>query len=251
VEFLKVNTEWELEKITPDNIVGYFDVLVNLAATTNPVQAMVDPAEALRNNGLIIYDLFGANFGRLIHVSTAEVYGALVRGMATITSPLNPDNPYAIAKAAQEHLIGFYAAQTGKLTTILNIMNVFGKYQPENKLFKVALKNIQDGEAMHGDPFMTRQFVHADEVANAIMALCTVYELEPKYHLAGGQELTIAQFVNKIADVVGKPYPMWKGFDELRPGHSGRYAMSSHLPINYVVRKTLDQYIEQTVNELT
>src|SRR4030095_12153928 len=70
------------------------DALVNFAAPSHVDRSILAADEFLKTNVLGVRVLLEAvrslRVGRMLHVSTDEVYGSIARGAATETSPLQP-----------------------------------------------------------------------------------------------------------------------------------------------------------------
>ena len=79
---------------------------------------------------------------RFVHISTDEVYGEIAQGKFTENSPLQPNSPYASAKAAADLMIKA-AVRTFQLPAIiLRPSNNYGPWQyPEKFLPVIQLLN--------------------------------------------------------------------------------------------------------------
>ena len=85
-------------------------------------------------NLLEIFRKFSKNYKtRLIHISTDEVYGDILKGRSNESFPFRPSSPYAASKAGSDHLISSYV-RTFKIPAIVtNCSNNYGpKQHPEN-----------------------------------------------------------------------------------------------------------------------
>ena len=69
--------------------------------------------------------------GKLIHISTDEVYGDIVKGRTSESYPYKPSSPYAASKAASDHLVSSYI-RTYKIPAI--ITNCSNNYGPNSIL---------------------------------------------------------------------------------------------------------------------
>ena len=69
---------------------------------------------------------------RLIHISTDEVYGDVLKGRSTETWPYKPSSPYAASKASLDRIFSYF--RTFNLPVIVtNCSNNYGPRQhPEN-----------------------------------------------------------------------------------------------------------------------
>jgi dTDP-glucose 4,6-dehydratase len=79
------------------------DAVVNFAAETHVDRSITSAAEFVRSNVTGVQVLLDAcrdaGVGRIVHVSTDEVYGSIATGAWTEESAISPNSPYAAAKA--------------------------------------------------------------------------------------------------------------------------------------------------------
>ena len=88
-----------------------------------------------------------------MHVSTDEVYGSIAAGSWTEDSPLDPNSPYAAAKAGGDLLALAYARTHGLDVSITRCCNNYGPYQYPEKVIPLFATNLieqQAGPAVRG-----------------------------------------------------------------------------------------------------
>jgi len=79
---------------------------------------------------------------RLIHISTDEVYGDVLKGRSKEIDPYKPSSPYSASKAASDHLVSSYI-KTFKIPAIVtNCSNNYGPRQHPEKLIPKLIYNI-------------------------------------------------------------------------------------------------------------
>lgn len=167
------------------------------------------------------------------YFSTDEVFGpALGEKLFTEDERHKPTNPYSASKSAAEVICQGYE-NTYKIPLIItNLMNVFGERQHPEKFIPKCINHVLNGEKIyiHSYPDLkragTRFYIHARNVAAAILFLMDHAKIGEKYNITGEQEvdnLTLAQFVAKV---VGKPliYELTDCHSD-RPGHDLRYGL--------------------------
>lgn len=85
-----------------DLVPGY-DTVVNLATETHVNLSIRGDADFVTSNvtgvQVLLDACLAAGVPRVVHVSTDEVYGSIATGSWTESSPLDPNSPYAAAKA--------------------------------------------------------------------------------------------------------------------------------------------------------
>ena len=79
---------------------------------------------------------------KLIHISTDEVYGDILKGRSNENYPYKPSSPYAASKASSDHLVYSYV-RTYKIPAIVtNCSNNYGPKQHPEKLIPKLIYNI-------------------------------------------------------------------------------------------------------------
>ena len=84
----------------------------NLAAESHVDRSIDSPTDFIQSNIVDLYYLlenfknFSKEFNtKLIHISTDEVYGDVLKGRSSESYPYKPSSPYAASKAASDHLV--------------------------------------------------------------------------------------------------------------------------------------------------
>lgn len=114
----------------------------------------------------------------------------------------------------------------------VNVMNAFGERQHVEKFIPMTIKNILHGNKVliHSYPNKERAgsrfYIHARNIAEAVLFLTKKGELGEKYNIVGEKEVDNLELAQFIANVVGKPlnYEM-VDFHSKRPGHDLRYSL--------------------------
>ena len=110
--FIKANIN-DQKKVL--NILNKFkpDGIFNLAAETHVDRSIDGPKEFFYSNTLGVFNLLEAfkkynkikNNSKLIHISTDEVYGDILKGRSSEIWPYKPSSPYAASKASSDHIV--------------------------------------------------------------------------------------------------------------------------------------------------
>ena len=79
---------------------------------------------------------------KLIHISTDEVYGDILRGRSKEDDAYKPSSPYAASKAASDHLVTSYIRTYKVPAIVTNCSNNFGPRQHPEKLIPKIIYNI-------------------------------------------------------------------------------------------------------------
>jgi dTDP-glucose 4,6-dehydratase len=181
------------------------------------------------------------NLKRFIYFSTDEVFGPAPEGIKYKENDrYNSTNPYSATKAGGEELAVAYENTYGLPIYITHTMNVFGERQHPEKFIPMCIRKARDGETItiHSDPTKTipgsRHYIHAEDVADAVLFLASKKFIEttyggakcPKFNIVGSEELNNLELAEIIAWAQDKPllYEL-VDFHSSRPGHDLRYAL--------------------------
>lgn len=164
-----------------------------LTATCEPTAELVASIDRRSGVRLIAFSSGGA------------VYGS---GPASFTeqSPLAPQTPYGVAKAAEELIYGLSGSTTS--VTILRCSTVFGRRHggsTTHGLIDIAIDRLSKGEPMHlfGDGESRRGYLFVDDLAQIAWSLASTSSSAAVYNVCSGQHLTARQAVLVTADALG------------------------------------------------
>ena len=164
------------------------------------------------------------------HFSTDEVYGDIGTGDHYETDILKPSNPYSAAKAAADMLVLAWARTYGINYVILRPTNNYGIGQYPEKLIPVAVKNLNRGRKirLHDQGKPIRNWLHADDTAEAVLAIIDSGNLNEIYNVAGGFEQENAETVKKIIKAYynSDDWKRYVDFSYKRVGQDVRYALN-------------------------
>lgn len=134
---------------------------------------------------------------------------------ALLTGPLEPTNEgYAIAKIAGLKLCEHYAKQYGKRFISAMPTNVYGpgdNFHPVDshviagmmRRFHEAVAAGLDEVTVWGSGQPRREFLHVEDLAEALVLLMDVYEEARFINVGTGEDHTIAELARMIAEVAG------------------------------------------------
>ncbi|WP_397543788.1 GDP-L-fucose synthase [Roseovarius salis] len=181
------------------------------------------PADFLYENLMIeaniIHAAHRAGVEKLMFLGSSCIYPKMaeqpMREEALLTGPLEPTNEwYAIAKIAGIKLCQAYRKQHGADFISAMPTNLYGpgdNYDLRNSHVLPALirKMVEAREAgdrevvMWGTGSPLREFMHADDLADALIFLMRHYSDAPHVNVGSGQEISIRALGEKIAAAAG------------------------------------------------
>lgn len=218
--------------------IGQVDYIFHLGAETHVDRSIDDPAPFVTAN--VVGTMQVLNFARtqnslkkFFYFSTDEVFGPAPNGVAYKEwDRYNSGNPYAAAKAGGEELCMAYGNTYKVPIVVTHCMNIFGERQHFEKYIPMVIRKVLDGETVvvHSDSSKkvpgSRYWIHARNVAAAVLFLVDKGTTQDKYNIVGEREVDNLQMAQFIAKVLGKKlnYEL-VDFHSSRPGHDLRYAL--------------------------
>jgi len=238
------------------------DYIINTAAESHVGNSIIDSEDFISSNIMGVRNLLDLvrnkpeNCNRrpiMFHFSTDEVYGDIVEGEHTEEHLLHPSNPYSAAKAAADMLVLAWARTYNVEYIILRPTNNYGIGQYPEKLIPLSVKNMMRGLKirLHNNGTPIRNWLHADDTAEAVMAIIDSGNVNEIYNVAGGFEQTNAETVRKIVSV-HHDTDDWKEFVDFsysRQGQDVRYALNDDKlrSLGWEPKKIFDEEIASIV----
>jgi dTDP-glucose 4,6-dehydratase len=172
--------------------------------------------------------------GKLVHISTDEVYGSLSHEDPPFseTTPYNPRNPYSATKAASDHLVRSYVNTHNIEAIVTNCSNNYGPRQHHEKFIPTVIRHIRNNTPVpvYGTGENVRDWLYVEDHCEALLEIGQHFKSGERYNIGGGHEVSNLEMVAMILDIMGKPinmYQSWINFVNDRKGHDFRYAMNA------------------------
>ncbi|MFL2876013.1 MAG: dTDP-glucose 4,6-dehydratase [Candidatus Pelagibacter sp.] len=244
------------------------DGIFNLAADTHVDRSIDNSFNFIKNNILGVYNLLEAlriykKKIKLIHVSTDEVYGNIIKPNRSDESfPYIPNSPYSASKASSDHLVNSYV-KTYKINAVIsNCSNNYGPRQFPEKLIPKIIYNIINNKTLpiYSKGKNSREWIYVDDHCEALLKLFFKGKIGEKYNIGSGINCSNIFIVKKILKTfknkkikIGKNVKIKYVKD--RPGHDFRYAINSRkiqknlkwkskMNLQKGISKTVDWYFE-------
>jgi len=239
------------------------DYVINTAAESHVGNSIINSDDFINSNVLGTKNLLELVRNRpqneggrpvFFHFSTDEVYGDISEGVHTEEDLLKPSNPYSASKAAADMLILAWARTYGIDYIILRPTNNYGIGQYPEKLIPLSIKNLNRGKKVRlhnmGEP--TRNWLHADDTAEAVMTIIDSGEKNQIFNIAGGFEQKNIVTIEKVIREYYKIYARWEEYIDLsynRVGQDVRYALddSKLRSLGWEPKKVFDEEIKSIV----
>jgi dTDP-glucose 4,6-dehydratase len=215
------------------------DYIVHMAAETHVDNSIKEPMKVITNNvnstvNILEWARTLQNLKIFFYFSTDEVFGpALGDTLYKEWDRHRPTNPYSASKSAAENICIAYENTYKIPLMIVNVMNAFGERQHVEKFIPLCIKKVLNDEMVyiHSYPNKidsgTRFYIHAQNIASAVLFLIQNGKIGEKYNISGEKEVSNLELAHLIADSMGKElkYEM-VDFHSSRPGHDLRYGLN-------------------------
>lgn len=205
------------------------DTVVNLAGSATPARAEVDRVSEFMELQTVQNILDAAQRSgvrHLVHVSSGgTVYGEAQQALISEDHATRPLSVHGVIKLAAEGLVSAFARNHGMQATVLRVANAYGSRQNTTRgqgLVGVLLRAVRSGEtiAIFGDGSAVRDYVHVDDVADAIIAALDAGAASGLYNVGTGSGHSVREVITMTETLAGRTINIeWRparGSDVLR-----------------------------------
>ena len=192
---------------------------------------------------------------KLIHISTDEVYGDIIKGRTKENYPYKPSSPYAASKASSDHLVYSYFATYGLPIIITNCSNNYGpKQHPEKLIPKIIYNIINDKDLpIYGDGKNSREWIYVADHCEALLQVFKKGRIGEFYNIGSNENINNLIICSKLFKAFKKIKLKSKSkikFIKDRPGHDKRYALNSNKiknEFNWKIKTNINEGLLKTV----
>ena len=237
--------------------------IFNLAAETHVDRSIDGPQNFIKSNIVGVFNLLEAfksysyknKKARLIHISTDEVYGDILKGRSHENYPYKPSSPYAASKAASDHLVSSYVRTYKIPALVTNCSNNYGPNQHPEKLIPKLIYNILNNKHLpiYGDGKNSREWIYVEDHCEALIKVWLKGKIGEFYNIGSGKNLNNIQICKNLISVAKKNINIGKNvkikFVKDRPGHDVRYALDSkkiEKKLNWKTKINFSKGLEKT-----
>ena len=215
--------------------------IFNLAAETHVDRSIDNPKNFIKSNILGTFNLLEAyklfskknNETKLIHVSTDEVYGDVLKGRSKENHPYKPSSPYAASKASSDHLVYSYIRTYNIKAIITNCSNNYGPRQHPEKLIPKIIYNVINNKEIpiYGKGLNSREWIYVDDHCDALIKIFKKGKVGHFYNIGSNFNINNIKVIKILLSIIKKKIKIGKKvkikFVKDRPGHDLRYAIDS------------------------
>jgi nucleoside-diphosphate-sugar epimerase len=195
---------------------------------------------------------------RVVHISSAEVYGRASGTAVREDHPLNPRSPYAAAKIGAEQFVRAFTEVFGVSAVILRPFSVYGPGLSAQSLVGAICRMARSSEAIVvNDLAPVRDFCFVEDVADAVVRACVeTIEGVVTCNVGVGRGTSIADLAESILRLVGRRIPIRAGGNHARPGNSEIYRLVADTSRAWEVLQwraltSLEEGLERTLRSIS
>ena len=239
--------------------------IFNLAAETHVDRSIDNPHHFIHSNINGVYNILECfkkyyeknKDTKLIHISTDEVYGDILKGRSSENYPYKPSSPYAASKASSDHLVYSYIRTYNIPAMITNCSNNYGPKQHPEKLIPKLIYNILNNRALpiYGNGKNSREWIFVMDHCEALLKIFHKGKIGEFYNIGSNKNLNNIQICNALLKIGKKNIDSGKNvkikFVKDRPGHDFRYALNSKKikhKLNWKPKVSFSEGLKRTFN---
>jgi dTDP-glucose 4,6-dehydratase len=208
------------------------EAIVNFAAETHVDRSILGAEDFIATNVVgthVLLEWIRERGGRLVQVSTDEVYGDVPPGVSsTEDDALRPSSPYSAAKAGGDLQVLAYVRTHGVDAVITRGSNSYGPNQYPEKLVALFTTNLLDGEPVpvYGDGLQSRDLIWVEDHCAGIETALHHAQRGEVLNVGGGQEVPNIETARQLLELTGRDDSFITHVTD-RPGHDRRYSLDT------------------------
>ncbi len=246
------------------------DQIYHLAALTSPQLSFDSPVKVLTNNIEAQVNILEAirkfsPHAKILIISSAEVYGKVSSKDLPIDeeTQLNPMNPYAVSKIAQDYLGLQYFQSYGLKVVRVRPFNHIGPGQTDSFAVSAFAKKIAEIEKGNLEPILKvgnldskRDFTDVEDIIRAYSLLMEQGQDGEVYNVGSGVNFKMSEILNMLLELSESKVEIQRDPSLIRPAdnpellcdYSKLHKLTGWKPeisIQNTLKKTLDYWREK------
>jgi nucleoside-diphosphate-sugar epimerase len=143
---------------------------------------------------------------KLVHISTAEVYGKAKDIPINEECPLKAQSPHISSDISAEKLVEGYYLSENLPVTIVRLFNTYGPIQSKDAIIPtIIVQGLAEQKVFLGNMHAVRDFIYVEDVVEGLMKTAEIPEsVGEAINLGSGQGLSIGDLAEKILKLMDK-----------------------------------------------
>lgn len=174
------------------------NIILHCAGSADVNKSILDPNMDFQGNVELTHNLLFSIYElkmfetKFVYLSSAAVYGNPVNLPISENTQLNPLSPYALHKVLCENVCMYFAHTYGMNIKIARIFSAYGEGLRKQIFWDMHTKITQTGKLeLYGTGNESRDFIHINDLVQAIYLIADTSSRDIIYNVANGQEITI------------------------------------------------------------
>ncbi len=205
--------------------------IVHLAAQSSVAKSFQAPASTVHDGTtpalhILEHARGSKSSARILLIGSADEYGSVSPAQIPVRedTPANPENPYALAKAIQNHYGRMYAKLYRVDTMMTRSFNHTGPGQSDVFVLPSFAKQVaeikrgtRDAEIEVGDLDVRRDFMDVRDVCDAYVVLLKKGRMGETYNVCSGQSYRVGDLLRELCALAGVHVAIRVDVARLRP----------------------------------
>lgn len=233
------------------------DIIIHCAGSADVGKSVQNPEVDYESNVTLTHNLLfamhklGMEKAKFIFLSSAGVYGNPKSLPITEDMPFNPLSPYAVHKVMCEELCRYFAINYGINVKVARIFSAYGAGL-RKQIFWDMYNKYQNTKKfdMFGTGDESRDYIHVEDVVQALYLLAITDSSEMVFNIANGEEVTTREATELFAEKlgVGKDIIFFNGIVREGDPRNWRADISRIKALGYKktvdMKQGLDEYVK-------
>ena len=212
-----------------DSLVGQLDsadIVLHLAANVSVPHSFDSPQSHVSTNLAgtlnVLEECRRAAVGRVVFVSSSEVYGTAQTRKITESHPLVAQSPYAASKIAAEKLCESYWHAYGVPIVVARPFNLYGPQQSMRAVIPSIVAQALAGRTLHlGRTDTIRDFNYVDDTSRALIDLGLAGGVDGQvFNIGTGRGVSIREVIDLVGDLLDTRLDVQSDSAYIRPNTS-------------------------------
>jgi len=201
------------------------DIIFHLGSLIAIPYSYIHPRETIETNIMGTLNILMAarenSIGKVIHVSTSEVYGTAQYVPIDEKHPLQGQSPYSASKIGADMIAESFYRSFGVPVTIVRPFNTFGPRQSARAVIPTIISQVLTKECVYlGALHPTRDYTYIDDVVEAFIKVASLGLAGEVINIGSNFEISIGDIARKVMSIMSKSKEVLVDPQRIRPPKS-------------------------------